>query len=426
MFFKVDFAKAYDSVRWDYLLDVLEAFGFGRTWCNWIQGTLTSAKASILINGWLLKSYPCHRGLNQGDFVLTDLLCLNHWNSSFYLSPERVVTRACLKASVALDLTSLMDSCDFIELRSIDGFVRFGSRCCVRKCLTHLFRGDLAQIVLRDYEMEVGRQEEEVEDFDGTKLEVNDEEQESKSARELEFQQLHQDSPAEETKTESNVWDDGSEDVNPFGGGNPLLTKKTESEPIIWDIGDEEEEYPFVKEYPSFKEEPIMFVEDESCPVYDTDNEEDAEPTPKYDSDGDELVYEDEEVCLPDVGESLVIQRVLSVTPSKSIDDDSWCWNNIFRTKCTSKGKVCNMIIDEGSCENVVSTYMVEKLVLKTVDHPEPYQLTWLKKETSLRFSQSQRGSGQVVHQGAASSPALMGLMMPCPINAVLSILTCC
>ncbi|GJU17193.1 RNA-directed DNA polymerase, eukaryota, reverse transcriptase zinc-binding domain protein [Tanacetum coccineum] len=51
MFFKVDFAKAYDSVRWDYLLEVLEAFGFGRTWCNWIRGTLTSAKASILING---------------------------------------------------------------------------------------------------------------------------------------------------------------------------------------------------------------------------------------------------------------------------------------------------------------------------------------------------------------------------------------
>ncbi|GJX68486.1 hypothetical protein Tco_0304213 [Tanacetum coccineum] len=53
--------------------------------------------------------------------------------------------------------------------------------------------------------------------------------------------------------------DDGSEDVNPFGGGNPrfhdnhydnpLLTKETKSEPIIWDIGDEEEEYPFVNKY---------------------------------------------------------------------------------------------------------------------------------------------------------------------------------
>nr|GEW02787.1 armadillo repeat-containing kinesin-like protein 1 [Tanacetum cinerariifolium] len=29
MFFKVDFVKAYDSARWDYLLNVLEAFGFG-------------------------------------------------------------------------------------------------------------------------------------------------------------------------------------------------------------------------------------------------------------------------------------------------------------------------------------------------------------------------------------------------------------
>ncbi|GJT29739.1 RNA-directed DNA polymerase, eukaryota [Tanacetum coccineum] len=38
MFFKVDFAKAYDSVRWDFLIDVLEAFGFGPIWCNWIRG----------------------------------------------------------------------------------------------------------------------------------------------------------------------------------------------------------------------------------------------------------------------------------------------------------------------------------------------------------------------------------------------------
>ncbi|GKE16042.1 RNA-directed DNA polymerase, partial [Tanacetum coccineum] len=69
---------------------------------------------------------------------------------------------------------------------------------------------------------------------------------------------LFEDSSAKEVETESNIWDDGSEDVNPFGGGNhgfhddhydnPLLTKETESEPIIWDIMDEEEEYPFEEE----------------------------------------------------------------------------------------------------------------------------------------------------------------------------------
>nr|GEY82309.1 protein STICHEL-like 3 [Tanacetum cinerariifolium] len=71
--------------------------------------------------------------------------------------------------------------------------------------------------------------------------------------------ELQQDSPAKETKTESNVWDDGSEEVNHFGGGNPLLTKETESEPI-WDIGDEEEEYPFVNKHLYVIEEEEGFV----------------------------------------------------------------------------------------------------------------------------------------------------------------------
>ncbi|PWA78542.1 hypothetical protein CTI12_AA213720 [Artemisia annua] len=50
--------------------------------------------------------------------------------------------------------------------------------------------------------------------------------------------------------------------------------------------------------------------------------EEDSEPAPKYYSDGDELVYEDEEVILPDVGELLIIQRALNADASKT-DNDS-------------------------------------------------------------------------------------------------------
>ncbi|GKC90619.1 hypothetical protein Tco_1151268 [Tanacetum coccineum] len=121
--------------------------------------------------------------------------------------------------------------------------------------------------------------------------------------QELEFPQLQRDSLAKEVETESNVWDDGSEDVNPFGGrnpgfhddhyDNPLLTKETESEPIIWDIGNEEEEYPFVNKYPSFQEEPIKLVEEESCLVYDTDNEEE-ESMPVYDTDIEDVIEEEE------------------------------------------------------------------------------------------------------------------------------------
>ncbi|GKD40295.1 RNA-directed DNA polymerase, eukaryota [Tanacetum coccineum] len=67
MLFKVDFAKAYDSVRWDYLLDVLHAFGFGPNWCRWIRGSLGFAKASILVNGSPTSEFSFHCGLKQGD-----------------------------------------------------------------------------------------------------------------------------------------------------------------------------------------------------------------------------------------------------------------------------------------------------------------------------------------------------------------------
>ncbi|GJY02450.1 RNA-directed DNA polymerase, eukaryota [Tanacetum coccineum] len=89
MFFKVDFAKAYDSVRWDYLIDVLEAFGFGSVWCNWIWGILYSSKASILVNGSPTKEFSCYRGLKQGDPLAPYLFILVM--ESLHLSFSRVV-----------------------------------------------------------------------------------------------------------------------------------------------------------------------------------------------------------------------------------------------------------------------------------------------------------------------------------------------
>ena len=45
-----------------------------------------------------------------------------------------------------------------------------------------------------------------------------------------------------------------------------------------------------------------------------------------------------------------MVRRALNAVPSK---DESWLRNNIFHTKCTSGGKVCNVIIDGGSCEPI-------------------------------------------------------------------------
>ncbi|GJY88535.1 RNA-directed DNA polymerase, eukaryota [Tanacetum coccineum] len=56
LLFKVDFEKAYDSVRWDFLDDVLGKFGFGDKWRKWIRCCLYSSKGFIIINGRRLKN----------------------------------------------------------------------------------------------------------------------------------------------------------------------------------------------------------------------------------------------------------------------------------------------------------------------------------------------------------------------------------
>nr|GEY85002.1 RNA-directed DNA polymerase, eukaryota [Tanacetum cinerariifolium] len=67
MIFKVDFEKAFDSVRWDFLDSILRNFRFGLKWRGWIQGCLLSAMGSILVNGSPTAEFKFHKGLKQGD-----------------------------------------------------------------------------------------------------------------------------------------------------------------------------------------------------------------------------------------------------------------------------------------------------------------------------------------------------------------------
>ncbi|GJS48219.1 RNA-directed DNA polymerase, eukaryota, reverse transcriptase zinc-binding domain protein [Tanacetum coccineum] len=89
MIFKVDFEKAYYSVHWDYLDDVLKRFGFGEKWCGWIQNCLLSFKCSVIVNGSLTKKFQFHRGLKQSDPLSPFLFLLIM--ESLHISMQRVV-----------------------------------------------------------------------------------------------------------------------------------------------------------------------------------------------------------------------------------------------------------------------------------------------------------------------------------------------
>ncbi|RVW62761.1 Transposon TX1 uncharacterized 149 kDa protein [Vitis vinifera] len=49
--FKIDFEKAYDHVKWDFLDHVLEKKGFSPRWRKWMSGCLSSVSYAILVNG---------------------------------------------------------------------------------------------------------------------------------------------------------------------------------------------------------------------------------------------------------------------------------------------------------------------------------------------------------------------------------------
>ena len=64
---KVDIMKAYDNVRWEFVLDVLSAMGFPPNIILWIKACMTSPTYTICINGSLHGYFRGERGLRQGD-----------------------------------------------------------------------------------------------------------------------------------------------------------------------------------------------------------------------------------------------------------------------------------------------------------------------------------------------------------------------
>ncbi|XP_020678608.1 uncharacterized protein LOC110096825 [Dendrobium catenatum] len=61
--------------------------------------------------------------------------------------------------------------------------------------------------------------------------------------------------------------------------------------------------------------------------------------------------------------------------------------NALFHTRCTIQGKVCDLLIDSGCTENVISHSIVQALQLKTTRNPQPYKISWIKKAMDVMVS---------------------------------------
>ena len=67
MTIKIDLAKAYDRLKWNFIYKVLRAFHFPDGLIGLIMSCISSSSISILFNGGKLDKFQPTRGIRQRD-----------------------------------------------------------------------------------------------------------------------------------------------------------------------------------------------------------------------------------------------------------------------------------------------------------------------------------------------------------------------
>ena len=63
----IGFKKAFDTVKWHYLFDCLQAFNFGPDLINWVKTFHRNIESCVINNGSSSDYFTLARGVRQGD-----------------------------------------------------------------------------------------------------------------------------------------------------------------------------------------------------------------------------------------------------------------------------------------------------------------------------------------------------------------------
>jgi len=104
----LDYAKAYDTVRWSFLFAVMEKMNIGPEFMAWVRLLYTKPRVHLLLNGVLGPAIRPNRGVKQGcplSCILFDL----------YLEPLGAMLRACPEAGIQLDDGTVLTGAFFAD-----------------------------------------------------------------------------------------------------------------------------------------------------------------------------------------------------------------------------------------------------------------------------------------------------------------------
>lgn len=73
---KIDLAKAYDNISWEFILNLLKAIELPKKLIGWIKECIDTTSFSVVINGELHGFFQGKKGLRQGDPISSLLFVL--------------------------------------------------------------------------------------------------------------------------------------------------------------------------------------------------------------------------------------------------------------------------------------------------------------------------------------------------------------
>jgi retron-type reverse transcriptase len=137
LFIKLGISKAFDSIGWSFLLEVIENLGFNTKWRDWIAALLGTTTSRVLINGQPTKEIKHERGLRQGDPLspLLFILAIDPLHHIIEAAANRgilspVLPRAAnLRCSLYADDATIFASLSNLEIDHLHRILSFFGEC---------------------------------------------------------------------------------------------------------------------------------------------------------------------------------------------------------------------------------------------------------------------------------------------------------
>ena len=128
-----DFQKAFDSINWKYVIDILERFNFGPTFVRWVEIIYTNISSCVTNNGRSSHYFGLHRGVRQGNplspyiFIIAVEILALVINQNRKIRGVKVNSKEIKMTQYADDLTLILS--DLKSLQEVLHVLRMFGQC---------------------------------------------------------------------------------------------------------------------------------------------------------------------------------------------------------------------------------------------------------------------------------------------------------